>query len=48
MTIYITNDTLHRIDLDEEETLLEFACWLYDKRGMSFGKCRAISGKKPR
>lgn len=45
MAIYITNDTLHRIDLDEEETLLEFACWLYDKRRMSFGKARAISGK---
>lgn len=45
MAIFITNDTLHRIDLDEEQTLLEFACWLYEKRRMSFGKARAISGK---
>ena len=45
MAIIITNDTLQRIDLDEEEMLLEFACWLYEKRRMSFSKARALSGK---
>ncbi|WP_420459099.1 UPF0175 family protein [Neolewinella sp.] len=45
MAIFITDDPLRRIDMNEEDTLLEFACWLYEKRRMSFGKAQALSGK---
>ena len=45
MAIFITDNTLRRIDMNEEDTLLEFACWLYEKRRMSFAKAQALSGK---
>jgi predicted HTH domain antitoxin len=44
MAIIISNDTLSRIQLNDEELLVELACYLYEKKRLSMGKARLLAG----
>lgn len=44
MAIIITADTLAGAQLTEQEFLIDIACYLYDKKRLSMGKARALTG----
>lgn len=44
MAIIITDDLLSRAQLTEDEFLVDIACYLYDKKRLSMGKARALTG----
>ena len=44
MAIIITKDTLADINLSEKEFLIDFVCYLYDKKRLSMGKARKLAG----
>ena len=45
MALIISDQLLNQIDTSADELLLVgLACYLYEKRQLSFGKCRELSG----
>ena len=43
MAFIVTDDTLARIDLSAEEVLLDFACFLYEKRKLTIGRASKLA-----
>lgn len=44
MAIIITDDILSKAQLSESEFLIDIACYMYDKKRMSMGKARVLTG----
>ncbi len=44
MSITVSNDLLEKVHITQEELVTDFACYLYDKERLSFGKCRQLCG----
>lgn len=44
MALIITDSTLSKAQLSAEELLVDLACYLYDKKRMSLGQARHLSG----
>ncbi len=44
MALIITDDTLSKAHTSADELLIDLACYLYDKKRMSMGQCRHLSG----
>ncbi|MGB3548020.1 MAG: UPF0175 family protein [Saprospiraceae bacterium] len=44
MALVIPDSLLDKIDISANSLLIDFACFLYDKGQLSFGKCRELSG----
>ena len=42
--IVISGDALRKINMSEQELLINFACFLYEKKQLSMGKARSIAG----
>lgn len=44
MALVITDDTLSKAKISADELLTDLACYLYDKKRMSMGQARQLSG----
>ena len=44
MAIIISDDLLAKAQLSEGDFLIDIACYLYDKKRLSMGKARALTG----
>lgn len=44
MALIISDKVLEKIDVSANKLLIDFACYLYERKQMSFGKCRDLSG----
>jgi predicted HTH domain antitoxin len=44
MALIITDDTLSKAQLSADELLVDLACYLYDKKRMSTGQARHLTG----
>lgn len=44
MALIISDKVLEKIDVTANKLLIDFACYLYERKQMSFGKCRELSG----
>jgi predicted HTH domain antitoxin len=44
MALIITDDTLAKAKLSAEELLIDLACYLYDKKRISMGQGRQLTG----
>ena len=44
MALIISDETLAKAQLSEQEFLVDIACYLYDKKRLSMGKARALAG----
>ena len=44
MALIITDDILSKAQLSAEELLVDLACYLYDKKRMSMGKAKELTG----
>jgi predicted HTH domain antitoxin len=44
MALIITDDTLSKAQLSADELLVDLACYLYDKKRMSMGQARQLTG----
>lgn len=42
--IIITNDTLADAKMTEREFMIDFACFLYERKRLSMGRARNLSG----
>lgn len=43
MALLITDDILDNVQMSGNELLIDIACYLYEKKKLSFGKARAMS-----
>ncbi len=43
MSVLISDDMLTRLDYRAEEFIIDFACFLYEKRRISMGKASALA-----
>lgn len=44
MALIISDETLAKAQLSEQELLVDIACYLYEKKRLSMGKARALAG----
>ncbi|MEM1214296.1 MAG: UPF0175 family protein [Bacteroidota bacterium] len=44
MALIITDQILEQINIPADELLLDFACYMYEKKRMSTGQARALVG----
>ena len=44
MALVISDEFLKKMNTSASSLLIDLACFLYEKRRMSFGKCRELSG----
>lgn len=45
MALVIPDAVLERAELTAQELLIDLACYLFDKRRLSFGKAKELAGK---
>jgi predicted HTH domain antitoxin len=44
MALIVSDHFLNKLEISADELLVDLACFLYEKRRMSFGKAKALSG----
>ncbi|MEM9833876.1 MAG: UPF0175 family protein [Bacteroidota bacterium] len=44
MALIISDETLAKARITEQELLIDLACYLYDKQRLSMGKARELAG----
>ena len=44
MALTVSDEVLSKVHLTGDELLVDLACYLYDKRRLSFGKCCELCG----